>query len=261
MTIIGGINNTESARLAGDNYKTRDILLTEALTSLLAPFFGGMIQTTPYIGHPAYKNMGATYWYTLATGLLIGLGSLFGLLSVFVALIPRAVLAPIFLFIGFEIVRQAYRESPESHSPAVSFSFLPVMANLVMIIVTQMLSLTAITPDRFPLRLQILHHSLTVLSNGFVLTAMLWGSIVALIIDQRPRAAAGYALSCGGFTLFGLMHSVVPSGEIYLPWSAPSHANWWMAGAYALFGLVLFIQRECRQDGPKDGDRDRKAPL
>ena len=30
LTILGGINNTESARVAGDEYRTRDILLTEA---------------------------------------------------------------------------------------------------------------------------------------------------------------------------------------------------------------------------------------
>ncbi|MBW1780402.1 MAG: MFS transporter [Deltaproteobacteria bacterium] len=255
MTIIGGINNTESARLAGDNYKTRNILLTEALTSLIAAFFGGVIQTTPYIGHPAYKKMGATYWYTLATGLLIGLGAVIGLLSIFLALIPRAVLAPIFLFIGFEIVRQAYRESPASHSPAVSFSFLPVIANLVMIILTQFLSVTAMTPEGFPMRLQILHQSLTVLSNGFVLTAMLWGSMVALIIDRKPHAAATYALCCGFLTLFGLMHSVVPSGEIYLPWSAPNHTHFWMAGAYVLLGCVLFMQRGVLDNAYDKGNR------
>ena len=57
LTIVGGINNTESARLAGDNYRPRDILLTEAVTSLISAFFGGVAQTTPYIGHPAYKKM------------------------------------------------------------------------------------------------------------------------------------------------------------------------------------------------------------
>lgn len=251
MTIIGGINNTESARLAGDNYKTRNILLTEAFTSLIAAFFGGVIQTTPYIGHPAYKKMGATYWYTLLTGLLIGLGSLIGLLSVFLALIPRAVLAPIFLFIGFEIVHQAYKESPESHSPAVSFSFLPVIANLVMIILTQFLVFAAIAPDGLPLRLQVLHQSLTVLSNGFILTAMLWGSIVALIIDRRPRSAAKYALCCSVLTLFGLIHSVLPTGETYLPWGAPNNINYWIAVSYVLLACLLFVQTSRLHDTPE----------
>lgn len=34
MTVIGGINNTESARVAGDEFNTREILLTEALLRL-----------------------------------------------------------------------------------------------------------------------------------------------------------------------------------------------------------------------------------
>ncbi|MBI2975161.1 MAG: hypothetical protein HYY43_06200, partial [Deltaproteobacteria bacterium] len=59
LTIVGGINVTESARLAGDNYKTRNILLTEAIATLAAGICGGVSQSTPYIGHPAYKKMGA----------------------------------------------------------------------------------------------------------------------------------------------------------------------------------------------------------
>src|SRR6185369_11517318 len=66
LTVIGGITVTESARLAGDDYSTRDILLTEAVVTLLAGVFGGVSQSTPYIGHPAYKAMGSRAGYTLA---------------------------------------------------------------------------------------------------------------------------------------------------------------------------------------------------
>ena len=34
LTVVGGINVTESARVAGDDFKTRDILLTEAVATL-----------------------------------------------------------------------------------------------------------------------------------------------------------------------------------------------------------------------------------
>jgi adenine/guanine/hypoxanthine permease len=239
LTIIGGINNTESARLAGDEYKTRDILLTEAFTSLIAAFFGGVAQTTPYIGHPAYKKMGATHWYTLLTGLCIGIGSLVGLLSLIVSLIPRAVLAPIFIFIGFEIIHQAYKESPDAHSPAVSLSFMPVIANLVIIILGQFLGAMAITPDKLPLRLQVLHQTLTVLSNGFIVTGLLWGSMLAFLIDRKPRLAALCTLTCAFFTLFGMIHSVLPTGEVYLPWTVASHAHFMIALAYVLLSLIL----------------------
>ena len=70
LTVVGGINVTESARLAGDEYNTRDILLTEAVATLLAGVCGGVSQTTPYIGHPAYKAMGGRAAYTLACAAL-----------------------------------------------------------------------------------------------------------------------------------------------------------------------------------------------
>ncbi len=241
LTIIGGINNTESARLAGDDYRTRDILLTEAVTSLVASFFGGVAQTTPYIGHPAYKKMGATHWYTLLTGLLIGIGSVVGLLSLIVGLIPRAVLAPIFIFIGLEIIRQAYREAPDAHSPAVSMSFLPVVANLVIIILAQFLGALEVNPNALPARLQTMFQTLTVLSNGFILTGLLWGSVVAFLIDRKPRPAALCAFLCAVFSLFGFIHSILPTGEIYLPWEAGSNQPFMIALAYLLLSLIFLI--------------------
>jgi len=71
-TVVGGIANTESAIVAADEYRTRDILLVEAVATMLAGTCGGVIQNTPYIGHPAYKAMGARAGYTLATGVVIG---------------------------------------------------------------------------------------------------------------------------------------------------------------------------------------------
>lgn len=244
LTIIGGINNTESARLAGDDYRTRDILLTEALSSLIAAFFGGVAQTTPYIGHPAYKKMGATWWYTLLTGILIGICSVIGLLSLFVGLIPRAVIAPIFIFIGFEIMRQAFNDSPPAHSPAVSLSILPVIASMVLIILGQFMSAMGAMPNNFPVRLQVMHQTLTMLSNGFIITGLFWGSMLAFLIDHKTKLAALCASVCAVLTLFGIMHSIMPTGELYLPWKITSHVHYMTAAAYVLLSGILFVLRE-----------------
>lgn len=241
LTIIGGINNTESARLAGDSYRPRDILLTEAVTSLVSAFFGGVAQTTPYIGHPAYKKMGATWRYTLATGLLVGIGSLVGLMSLAVSLVPRAVIAPIFLFVGFEIVHQAYRESPPAHSPAVSLSMLPVVASLVTILLGQFLAALNIPAHQLPQRLQQLYQTLNLLANGFILTGLLWGSLLAFLIDHKAKLAALCAAVCGALTLFGVIHSVLPTGELYLPWQAPTGAHYSLALAYGILSVILLI--------------------
>ena len=52
-TVVGGIDCTESAAAAGDEFSTEQIIAVEALATLVAGFCGGVIQTTPYIGHPA----------------------------------------------------------------------------------------------------------------------------------------------------------------------------------------------------------------
>src|SRR5262249_26627104 len=81
-TIVGGIDCTESAAAAGDEYDTRTILLTEGLASVLAGLLGGVIQTTPYIGHLAYKKMGGRAAYTLVNALFIAAVGCFGLFGV-----------------------------------------------------------------------------------------------------------------------------------------------------------------------------------
>ncbi|MDR3568340.1 MAG: hypothetical protein P4L43_09960 [Syntrophobacteraceae bacterium] len=248
ITIIGGINNTESARLAGDDYRTRDILLTEALTSIASAFFGGVAQTTPYIGHPAYKKMGATCWYTLFTGVFIGLGCAVGLLTVIVGILPRAVLAPIFIYIGFEIVSQAYRETPARHCPAVSFCFMPAVANLVMIILAEFTTTLHISTDLLPARLKTILQSLTILSNGFVLTALLWGSMLACLIDGKKRHAAAFSFTCGVLALFGIIHSIEPSGAIYLPWRTSSSLPFMTALAYLLMAAIFLVVKPKKQE-------------
>ena len=109
LTVVGGVNNTESARVAGDDYDVRSILLAEAGATLLAGLAGGVAQTTPYIGHRAYKQMGARAGYTLLTGFFIGVGGMLGFLSNLIELIPIAVLAPVLVFVALDITAQAFR--------------------------------------------------------------------------------------------------------------------------------------------------------
>src|SRR5207244_952079 len=120
LTVIGGIDVTESARKAGDDYSTRDILLTEAVATLLAGVCGGVSQSTPYIGHPAYKAMGGRAAYTLATGLFVGLGGILGYVAFLADALPKPVLAPILIFVALELTEQAYHATQRRHAGAVT---------------------------------------------------------------------------------------------------------------------------------------------
>lgn len=239
ITIIGGINNTESARVAGDEYRARDILLVEALATVVASLFGGVAQSTPYIGHPAYKAMGGRAAYTLATGLFIGIGGALGVMSFVVEAIPEAVITPILLFVGIEIVSQAFVESPREHASAVALAIIPAVGYLVLTYADSLfdkLDPSILIPDSLSAERLILR----VVGHGFILTAILWGGWLADLIEGKLRTASLYLFVCAICTLFGLIHSVTPSGEIYFPWQLDDpNFVWQITLGYALTGAGL----------------------
>ncbi|MGJ4804395.1 hypothetical protein [Luteimonas sp. SDU82] len=246
LMVVGGINVSESARAAGDDYRTRDVLLVEALSTLVAGVCGGVAQTTPYIGQPAYKQMGARSGYTLLTGLFVGLGGMLGLVAGLVQWLPLAVLAPIIVYVGIGITVQAFHATPGRHAPAVALAFLPSLAYLLAI---KLGNPAWIAPDRFAaLYAETGAHglpelaALVTLGNGFIITAMLWAALLVAMIEGRMRAAAGVLLLCAALTLFGVIHSVDPRGGIYLPWTLEglrAVIAWQLAGGYAALALLL----------------------
>jgi adenine/guanine/hypoxanthine permease len=250
LTIVGGIDNTESATAAGDEYRTRDVLLVEALATVLAGLCGGVIQNTPYIGHPAYKAMGARAGYTLATGLVIGVGAAVGALGVLVGLLPEAAIAPILVFIGLEITAQAFHASPQRHGPAVALTLVPVAAAVVLIQLGSVVPALGTSPAALTGEAGATYRSLLVLGNGFILTAVLWGTALVYVIDRRFAAAAVVFAITSLATLCGLVHSPLPSGAVFWPWSAaaPLAVAAPLAGAYgALAGLALLTAGRARR--------------
>ncbi len=248
LTVVGGINVTESARVAGDDFKTRDILLTEAVSTLVAGLCGGVAQSTPYIGQPAYKGLGARAGYTLLTGLFIGLGGMLGYVSFIVELIPRAVLAPILIFVALDIMVQAFLACPRAHAPAVAFAFFPTLARLLAI---KYGNPAIVPPDRL---LQLMNTPgkelpealVTVaVGNGFILTAMLWGGFLAVLIDRRLRLASLYLCILAGATFFGVVHSALPEGNMYLPWTLASPLlraiPYQFTAAYVALAALIFL--------------------
>lgn len=261
LMVVGGINVSESARAAGDDYRTRDVLLVEAASTLAAGLCGGVAQTTPYIGQPAYKHMGARTGYTLLTGLFVGIGGMLGVLAGLVQWLPLAVLAPIIVYVAIDITVQAFQATPREHAPAMVLGFLPSVAYMMTIKVGNP---AWIAPDRFAqLSTSLDGHGLpelaviTTLGNGFIITAMLWTTAVAAMVDGRLRRAAAVLAVGALLTLFGVIHSVQPQGALQLPWTLAGLQRtiaWQFAGAYvglALAMALLAFQRAGAINGSK----------
>ena len=220
-TVIGGIDCAESAASVGDDFHTPTVIGIEAFATLLAACCGGVIQTTPYIGHPAYKAMGGRAAYTLATAIFVGAAGVVGFFSVMFAWIPQAAIFPILIFIGIEITAQSFHVTPVRHYAAVAVACLPAIAKLVVINITPYVVAMNFQFEDPALAKSWLYAN--VLAGGFIFTSVIWASATANMVDRKYGVAGIYFLLGGAFTLFGVMHSPLAGDRMFSPtalWNA-----------------------------------------
>jgi AGZA family xanthine/uracil permease-like MFS transporter len=217
VTVVGGIDCAESAASVGDEYHTGTVIGVEAFATLLASICGGVIQTTPYIGHPAYKAMGGRAAYTLATALFVGGAGLLGYFGFLFLFIPKAAIFPILIFIGIEITAQSFHVTPKRHYAAIAVACLPAIAKLVVLNITPYVVALGFTFEDPKLATSWLYAN--VLAGGFIFTSVIWASATAKMIDRRYFTAGLYLALGGVFTLFGIMHSPLAGDQMFLPTS------------------------------------------
>jgi AGZA family xanthine/uracil permease-like MFS transporter len=254
-TIVGGIDCTESAASAGDVYDTRTILLTEGVASVVAGSLGGVIQTTPYIGHPAYKSMGGRAAYTLATALFVGAAGYFGWFTQLFDWLPRAAMFPILVYVGIEITAQTFRATPVRYYPALALAILPALAALAAIPLNQ--ALGGREPANTEAAVVVL--TLRCLANGFIVTSLLWAAALAALLDRQLGRSALYLLVAAVFALFGIIHSPLPAAPVSLPsdvlaqlpadarFRCQSPYHWaaaYILSAMLVLGLALFRSKQ-----------------
>jgi AGZA family xanthine/uracil permease-like MFS transporter len=275
-TVIGGIDCAESAAAAGDDYPTGAIIAAEGFATLVGGLFGGVIQSTPYIGHPAYKAMGGRAAYTLATALFVGAAGIFGVFGWIFFLVPKAVVFPILVFVGLEITSQSFHATPRRHFPAVALACVPALAYLALLNVNQVLAPGAAAFAALRPEVRQWVQTVTCLSGGggFLMTSLLWATALAKLIDGRMRAAAGALVLASACALVGIIHSPLPSGPILPPGrvvaqleaagradAARRQTPYHWAAAYAATAAVLLaIGALGRPLGPHDADEGSPRP-
>lgn len=123
-------------------------------------------------------------------------------------------------------------------------SFIPAVAALVLIEVNGFLAAAGRSAADLGSEGTAAFRHLLVLGNGFIVTALFWGWALASIIDGRLGRAAAVFAACAVATLFGLIHSPLPSGALFWPWSAVGSGPLALASAYGVgVGLLLALAR------------------
>ena len=151
------------------------------------------------------------------------------------------------IYIGVEVLAQAFTATPARHAAAASIATLPSLAFVAALQANALLPPGAAPPageTGETLR------ALTLLGNGFIITALVWGSATADLIDRRFLRSALAFFAAAVLCLFGVIHSSAPAGTLFLPWRAGSSVPFHFAAAYAALGLIAALAaRAGRRDG------------
>lgn len=82
------------------------------------------------------------------------------------------------------------------------------------------------------------------LGNGFILTGMLWGALIACLINGTLRQAVIYCFVLAAFTFFGVIHSAMPDGNMYFPWHLTDPTRlvpYQFTSAYLVLAAMIFV--------------------
>ena len=209
FNIIGSLQCLESAEAAGDKYPTRPTLLATGLGSVVSACFGSPFATTLYIGHPGWKAMGARWGYSSMSGLFICLIALTGAAGRVLNIVPLEVTLGILLWIGLVMTAQAFSASPPRHALAVAAGLVPSLAAWLQVQVEATLRLCGSslldTADKFGSALHI--RGVIALSQGFLLTSIIYAAVTAFVIDREFKKAAAWLLAASGLSAVGMMHA------------------------------------------------------
>ncbi len=248
---IETMNNVESAEAAGDHYPVATCQITDGLGTMLGAVFGSPFPTTAYIGHPAYKRMGAHAGYIIGVAVVIPVAALFGLLAFLSNLIPVAAAAPVLVFVALSLVTNTAHSVKPDHMAAVTIAMMPHVSSFLMVKWGSLMgALGAVGVEGLPrlgdeaLTAALLQQGAhfqghLALSQGAILTGLIWGAIVASVIDGRFRNAGGFALAAALMSSVGIIHGA----SLHWPTLGGVSAGYLIAAAFLLI-YPLFHQQD-----------------
>jgi AGZA family xanthine/uracil permease-like MFS transporter len=207
---IEGMDNVESAAAAGDEYSVREVILVDGIGSIIGTLMGSCFPNAVYIGHPGWKAVGGRAGYSLATGVLVLVVTMLGLIPVLLSIIPLVAILPILLYIGALIGAQAFQATPRSHAPAVVLALIPHFASWAQGQVDGVLTAAGTSVGKLGLdnlaQNGVLYSGLQALGGGAILSGLVIGAIAVFLIDHKPKMAAVYALAGAVLSYFGFIH-------------------------------------------------------
>ncbi|MEM9445179.1 MAG: NCS2 family permease [Verrucomicrobiota bacterium] len=242
FSVIGSLQNLESAEAAGDSFHTRSSLLMNGFGTLSAAFMGSPFPTTIYIGHPGWKTMGARIGYSALNAIIISILCLLGAVTVVLKVVPMEATLGILLWIGIIMMAQSFHETPKHHALAVSLGLIPAFAGWALLLIEGTLRVTGTSLDDAlnNFIIQDIHiEGMIALNQGFLITSMILASLTVCLIEHRFRAAFLWCCIGAVLSMLGIIHAyTINQGIIQISlgfYEAPQFII-----AYLITGCLIF---------------------
>ena len=248
---IETMNNVESAEAAGDSYPVGVCQVTDGAGTMIGALFGSPFPTTVYIGHPAYKRLDAHAGYIVGVALVIAAAAFLGFLSFLAGLIPIAAAAPVLVFVSVSLITNTAWAVKPMHMAAVTFAILPHISAFLMTKWGSLMNalrnsgvegLPALGDENLTaaLLMEGAHYEgHLALSQGAIITGLIWGAIVADVIDGRFKLASGFAFAAAVMSSIGVIHSY----SLQLPQLDAITIGYLIIGAF-LYVYPMFAPKE-----------------
>ncbi|CAF3287432.1 unnamed protein product [Rotaria socialis] len=213
---IGTIQCVESAKRAGDFYPTREVMFADGVGTLIASLFGSVFGMTTYIGHPAFKKMGARQAYSIMNGLAYLPLCFLGITALLMSMIAIVSINPIIIFIGLVICADTLSITPQRHYPAFLLGIMSIVAEwahstIVDGVTTAYKNFTVSNVDfSNNITSNIVSYPYSGLVNfagGSQLQCIFITAIMMYMIDRKFVHAAFWSFLASIFAFFGLINS------------------------------------------------------
>jgi adenine/guanine/hypoxanthine permease len=245
FSVLGSLQNIESAEAAGDSFPTAPSLAVNGVGTIAAALFGSCFPTTIYIGHPGWKALGARAGYSILNAGLFTVLCLTGSLAFVAWLVPIEAGMAIVLWIGIVMAAQAFEATPRNHAPAVVVGLLPGLGAWGVLMAKDGLRAggAVFSPelvDKMTAAGNYIGGGFA-LDQGFIFTAMILSAATVHLIERNFATAALWCLAAAALSMVGLMHSYVlnPADSV----AAFGEPAWrWVIG-YGTMAATFFLAR------------------
>lgn len=245
FSVLGSLQNIESAEAAGDSYATAPSLAVNGIGTIAAAIFGSCFPTTIYIGHPGWKALGARAGYSILNAGLFTLLCLTGSLAILAWLIPIEAGMAIVLWIGIVMAAQAFEVTPRNHAPAVVMGLLPGLGAWGVLMAKDGLRTGgAVFSPELVAKMEAAGTYISggfALEQGFIFTAMILSAATVYLIERRFTTASLWCVVGAALAAVGLIHSyaLLPTDSI----GAFGEPAWRWCHGYLAMAVTFFAAK------------------